>query len=141
MSAVWFKKFTVLLAGFGLGTFFTLTLLVWAECPIGVKVYLVFVLLGIVCLSWSLATANNSQANKEKTAPNSNHCPVMRVRDKIASDTYDKADYRQTNAYCRFCLHILILPANFCIRVYKLARRLSTKMQKNRKPLLRWGVD
>ena len=86
-------------------------------------------LVGISYLSWSLATANNSQADKKDASPNSNRYPMMVTR--IASDNYNKAEYSQANAYCHFRLHTLILPIKFCIRVYILVRRLSTRNEKN----------
>jgi len=126
------KSFTLLLAGFGLATFFLLMLLTWNICPTWMKVYWVFILGGIAYLNWGLASANNSQANKQKAAPNTNHCPIMRVRDEIASDPYNKSDYSQADARRCFHSHTLIIPIKFCMRVYRLIKGLSTKMQKNR---------
>jgi len=124
------RKIGLFIAGFGLATFFILTLLVWVECPLWVKVYMVFALLGIVYLSWSLTTANNSQANNNEANPNDNKPPMVVM--VIPEDTHKKTTQRYSNAYPCTTLHILTIPFKICIRVYRLACRLSTKMQKNR---------
>jgi len=127
-----FKSFTLLLAGFGFAIFLLLMLLSWTLCTTWMKIVWVFILVGIAYLSLSLATANNSQANNEKSTPNSTHYPVMRVRAKIASDTYNKPDYSQADAYCCFRLHTLTLPLKVCIRLYKRLKGVSTRNEENR---------